>query len=206
MEDRIQLRVMGISYSQTQSGAYALILAQAGGPVRIPVVIGASEAQSIAMRMEGITPPRPLTHDLMANMTRAFGIALKEVFIYKFEDGVFSSEMKFIDMDREVTLDSRTSDAIALAMRVGAPIFTTREIMEETGFVLEETSEGVIGSSDKNETADVSQSPRMPDAEEFSIEQLEATLSQLIEREEYEEASRISEILKRKRGKNHKKE
>ena len=206
MEDRIQLRVMGISYSQTQSGAYALILAQAGGPVRIPVVIGASEAQSIAMRMEGITPPRPLTHDLMANMTRAFGIALKEVFIYKFEDGVFSSEMKFIDMDREVTLDSRTSDAIALAMRVGAPIFTTREIMEETGFVLEETSECVIGSSDKNETADVSQSPRMPDAEEFSIEQLEATLSQLIEREEYEEASRISEILKRKRGKNHKKE
>jgi bifunctional DNase/RNase len=206
MEDRIQLRVMGISYSQTQSGAYALILAQAGGPVRIPVVIGASEAQSIAMRMEGITPPRPLTHDLMANMTRAFGIALKEVFIYKFEDGVFSSEMKFIDMDREVTLDSRTSDAIALAMRVGAPIFTTREIMEETGFVLEETSEGVIGSSDKNETAGVSQSPRMPDAEEFSIEQLEATLSQLIEREEYEEASRISEILKRKRGKNHKKE
>lgn len=197
---------MGISYSQTQSGAYALILAQAGGPVRIPVVIGASEAQSIAMRMEGITPPRPLTHDLMANMTRAFGIALKEVFIYKFEDGVFSSEMKFIDMDREVTLDSRTSDAIALAMRVGAPIFTTREIMEETGFVLEETSEGVIGSSDKNETAGVSQSPRMPDAEEFSIEQLEATLSQLIEREEYEEASRISEILKRKRGKNHKKE
>lgn len=206
MEDRIQLRVMGISYSQTQSGAYALILAQAGGPVRIPVVIGASEAQSIAMRMEGITPPRPLTHDLMANMTRAFGIALKEVFIYKFEDGVFSSEMKFIDMDREVTLDSRTSDAIALAMRVGAPIFTTREIMEETGFVLEETSEDVIGSSDKNETAGVSQSPRMPDAEEFSIEQLEATLSQLIEREEYEEASRISEILKRKRGKNHKKE
>lgn len=206
MEDRIQLRVMGISYSQTQSGAYALILAQAGGQVRIPVVIGASEAQSIAMRMEGITPPRPLTHDLMANMTRAFGIALKEVFIYKFEDGVFSSEMKFIDMDREVTLDSRTSDAIALAMRVGAPIFTTREIMEETGFVLEETSEGVIGSSDKNETAGVSQSPRMPDAEEFSIEQLEATLSQLIEREEYEEASRISEILKRKRGKNHKKE
>lgn len=206
MEDRIQLRVMGISYSQTQSGAYALILAQAGGPVRIPVVIGASEAQSIAMRMEGITPPRPLTHDLMANMTRAFGIALKEVFIYKFEDGVFSSEMKFIDMDREVTLDSRTSDAIALAMRVGAPIFTTREIMEETGFVLEETSEGVIGSSDKNETAGVSQSPRMPDAEEFSIEQLEATLSQLIEREEYEEASRISEILKRKRGENHKKE
>lgn len=206
MEDRIQLRVMGISYSQTQSGAYALILAQAGGPVRIPVVIGASEAQSIAMRMEGITPPRPLTHDLMANMTRAFGIALKEVFIYKFEDGVFSSEMKFIDMDREVTLDSRTSDAIALAMRVGAPIFTTREIMEETGFVLEETSEGVIGSSDKNESAGVSQSPRMPDAEEFSIEQLEATLSQLIEREEYEEASRISEILKRKRGKNHKKE
>ena len=123
--DRIALKVLGISYSHTQSGAYALVLAQVGGPIRIPVVIGASEAQSIAMKIEGITPPRPMTHDLMANFCRAFGMGLKEVFIYKFEDGIFYSEMTFSDSEREVSLDARTSDAIALAMRMGAPIFTT---------------------------------------------------------------------------------
>lgn len=86
---RVRLRVLGISYSQIQNGAYALILAQVGGPFRIPVVIGASEAQAIALKMEGIVPPRPLTHDLFTGLGRAFGIELLEVFIYRFEDGVF---------------------------------------------------------------------------------------------------------------------
>lgn len=90
-ENRIRLKVLGISYSQIQSGAYALILAQVSGPYRIPVVIGAAEAQSIALRMESITPPRPMTHDLFVSFAHAFGIQLKDVFIYRFEDGVFSS-------------------------------------------------------------------------------------------------------------------
>ena len=115
---RVRLRVLGISYSQIQSGAYALILAQTDGPYRIPVVVGAAEAQSIAIKMEGVVPPRPMTHDLFAAMSQAFGIVLKEVFIHKFEDGIFSSELTFVDpAGQEVVLDARTSDAIAIAMR-----------------------------------------------------------------------------------------
>lgn len=95
-ENRVRLKVMGLSYSQIQSGAYALILAQVGGPMRIPVVIGAAEAQSIAMKMENITPPRPMTHDLFVSFAHAFGVKLTEVFIYKFEDGIFSSEITFL--------------------------------------------------------------------------------------------------------------
>jgi len=203
MDDKVQLKVLGISYSQTQSGAYALILAQVGGPIRIPVVIGAPEAQSIAMRMESITPPRPMTHDLMVNLTRAFGIALKEIYIYKFEDGIFSSEMVFTDSEREITLDSRTSDAIAIAMRTGAPIFTTRAIMEETGFVMEAKEAVDENDSEPDEIQPASSdSSQIPNIERYSIEELERTLNKLIEREEYEEASKVSEIIRRKKDKN----
>ncbi len=137
-DNRIQLKVLGISYSQIQTGAYALILAQIDGPYRIPVVIGATEAQSIAIRMENIIPPRPMTHDLFVSFAHAFGVKLKEVFIYKFEDGIFSSELTFSDGERQIVLDSRTSDAIGIAMRSKAPIYTTREIIDETGFIIEE--------------------------------------------------------------------
>ena len=200
--DRIALKVLGISYSHTQSGAYALVLAQVGGPIRIPVVIGASEAQSIAMKIEGITPPRPMTHDLMANFCRAFGMGLKEVFIYKFEDGIFYSEMTFSDSEREVSLDARTSDAIELAMRMGAPIFTTRAIMEETGFVMEGEGREDQAQNEDDGSDDSIQAMRVPDLERYSIEELEKTLARLIEREEYEEAARVSEILKRKKSSN----
>ena len=125
-ENRVRLKVMGLSYSQIQTGAYALILAQVGGPIRIPVVIGAAEAQSIALKMESITPPRPMTHDLFVSFAHAFGVKLTEVFIYKFEDGIFSSELTFSDGERTISIDSRTSDAIAIAMRTGAPIYTTK--------------------------------------------------------------------------------
>lgn len=127
---RIRLKVLGISYSQIQSGAYALILAQVDGPYRIPVVIGASEAQSIAIRLESIIPPRPMTHDLFVSFAHAFGVKLKEVFIYKFEDGIFSSELTFTDGERTIVLDSRTSDAIGIALRTKSPIYTTKEILD----------------------------------------------------------------------------
>lgn len=192
--DRIRLKVLGLSYSQIQNGAYALILAQVGGPIRIPVVIGAPEAQSIAMKMEGITPPRPLTHDLFTSFAHAFGVKLQEVFIYKFEDGIFSSEMTFTDGDRTITIDSRTSDAIAIAMRAKAPIYTTRSIMEETGFVME--------AADGAPDADVSEPTpdNEPRFENYTVEELERTLNHLIEREQYEEAARVSAILRKKRG------
>lgn len=204
---RVKLIVLGISYKEIKSGAYALILKQADGPYHIPVVIGAAEAQSIAMRMENVVSPRPLTHDLFVSFAHAFGVRLKEVFIYKFEDGVFSSELTFSDGKSEVMIDSRTSDAIAIAMRTGAPIFTTREIVEETGFMLEQVPDSDNASSGNpapadpfaGETDDSSPLPE-PKPENMTVEELERTLNQLIENEQYEEASRISAILKRKRN------
>ena len=204
-KDRISLKVLGISYSQIQSGAYALILAQIGGPYRIPVVIGAAEAQSIALRMESITPPRPMTHDLFVSFAHAFGIKLREVFIYRFEDGIFSSELTFSDDERTIVIDSRTSDAIAIAMRTGAPIFTTPEILVETGFLLEESSqedEDEAAAADApvfvEEEDDIADGEPAPKIENYTVEELQKLLARLIEQENYEEAARVNEIIKRK--------
>lgn len=223
MDDRISLYVLGLSYSQLQSGAYALILAESEGPRRIPVVIGASEAQSIAISLEGIRTPRPLTHDLFVSFAHAFGVKLSQVFIYRFEDGIFSSELTFTDGNRTVTIDARTSDAIAIALRAHAPIYTTPDILERTGFIIDNgefTKSGELDEDSLEEEADDStpafddddagHSPRYtrapynsneaPRPEQMSIEQLEITLSELIDNEEYEEAERISMILEKKKA------
>lgn len=197
--ERIRLRVLGISYSQIQSGAYALILAQVNGPYRIPVVVGASEAQSIAIKMEGIIPPRPMTHDLFTSLAQAYGIVLKDVYIHKFEDGIFSSELTFEDKNGiEVKLDARTSDAIAIAMRTQAPIFTTPEILEETGFILE--LKDAVSSRPADNDDDIADSFKEPKLENYSIAELEQMLSRHIENEEYEEAARIKAIIASRNG------
>ncbi|MDE7388575.1 MAG: bifunctional nuclease family protein [Muribaculaceae bacterium] len=180
-EKRIRLKVLGLSVGQIRQGAYALILAQADGPIRIPVVIGVNEANAIAARMDHITPRRPMLHDLFATMTHAFGIALQEVFIHKFEDGVFHAELLFTDGERRVTIDSRTSDAIAIAMRTGAPIYTTRAILEECGFVLD--GEQAVSPSAEAE-------PTEP-----TIEELERQLDEAIKAENYEEAARLNNLI-----------
>lgn len=203
MDDRIRLKVMGISYSQLQSGAYALLLSEENGPHKIPIVIGSSEAQSIAIKMEGIIPPRPLTHDLFVSFAHAFGVKLTEVFIYKFEDGIFYSELTFSDGSRSVQLDARTSDAIAIAMRTHTPIFTTPEVVSETGFILDE-NEVDDNSSDQKDIDEDAEIPGVdyfaePKLENYAIEELERTLMQLTEDENYEEAARVNEILQRKK-------
>lgn len=202
---RIRLEVLGISYSQIQTGAYALILAQADGPYRIPVVIGAAEAQSIALRMERITPPRPMTHDLFVSFAHAFGVRLVDVFIYKFEDGIFSSQLTFTDGERTIAIDSRTSDAIAIAMRTHTPIYTTPAILDETGFIMEQTDEDNDRHDDDNSKdtelpAERNSFLEGPPIEKFSIEQLEEELERLIAVEDYEKAARVNEILRHKRG------
>lgn len=196
-EDRIKLKVVGLTYSQIQSGAYALILGQVDGPYRIPVVIGAPEAQSIAIELEGIIPPRPMTHDLFESFTHAFGIKLLQVYIYKFEDGIFYSELTFSDGDRQIVLDSRTSDAIAIAIRTKSPIFTTSEILTTTGFVLENDNYYSL-RADKEEDMGVNAQPKI---ENYAIEELEALLARHIENEEYEEAARIQAIITDKKSK-----
>lgn len=197
--DRIKLKVLGLSYSQIQTGAYALILAQIDGPYRIPVVIGPAEAQSIALRMERITPPRPMTHDLFVSFAHAFGVKLKEVFIYKFEDGIFCSELTFTDGERDVAIDSRTSDAIAIAMRTNATIYTTREILDETGFILDEKVENEHEESIPDEMDDEELIDETAKSEDMSDSQLEELMAQMVEEENYEEAARISNILKARR-------
>lgn len=151
MDTKIKLRVQGLTNSQIQSGAYALILAEEEGTRRVPIIVGTSEAQSIAIALERITPPRPLTHDLFVTFAQAFGIRLREVFIYKFEDGVFYSELLFDDGVNQIRLDSRTSDAIAIALRVKCDIYTTVQIVTECGVVLEDS----IVVEDKDEDVDL---------------------------------------------------
>lgn len=195
MKEKIKLKVVGLTYSQIQSGAYALILGQIDGPYRIPVVIGAPEAQSIAIELEGIIPPRPMTHDLFESFTHAFGIKLLQVYIYKFEDGIFYSELTFSDGDRQIVLDSRTSDAIAIAIRTKSPIYTTSEILTTTGFVLD--SDAAPLHSDSDDDA-INAEPKI---ENYAIEELETLLAKHIDNEEYEEAAKIQNIINKKRQK-----
>ena len=197
MEDKIKLKVVGLTYSQIQSGAYALILGQVDGPYRIPVVIGAPEAQSIAIELEGIIPPRPMTHDLFESFTHAFGIKLLQVYIYKFEDGIFYSELTFSDGDRQIVLDSRTSDAIAIAIRTKSPIFTTSEILTTTGFVFDSDSNPSL-RADKDEDLGINAEPKLAN---YAIEELESLLAKHIENEEYEEAAKIQAIINEKKNK-----
>lgn len=204
MEDKIRLRVLGLSYSQVQSGAYALLLSEENGNHKIPVVIGAAEAQSIAIKIEGIVPQRPLTHDLFVSFAHAFGVKLTEVYIYKFEDGIFYSELTFSDGRRSVQLDARTSDAIAIAMRTHTPIYTTRGVINETGFIVEDLTDDRSNETGSGDTdgpsvagADYFAEPKL---ENYAIEELERTLEQLTEDENYEEAARVNEILQRKKA------
>ncbi len=195
MDERIRLKVLGLSYNQLQSGAFALILAEDGGPRRIPVVIGAPEAQSIAIRIEGVRPPRPITHDLFVSFAQAFGVRLREMYIYRFDDGIFYSELTFTDGERQVVLDARTSDAVAIVMRTGAPIYTTPEILEQTGFIIEEAEH----SDDiEDDSARADELPEGPRPENLAVEELQKMLDRAIEEENYEEAARLNEIIKNK--------
>lgn len=192
-EDKVRLKVLGITYSQVQQGAYALVLEQVGGPYRIPVVVGVSEAQSIAVRLENIVPPRPMPHDIMVSMSHGFGISLDEVFIYKFDDGVFLSELRFSNDDRSIAIDSRTSDAIALSLRTGAPIYTTREILEQTGFIIPD-------EEIKKDEKDGDEEPAEIRLDKLAVVELEKMLAGCVEREEYERAAEIKAVIDRKRA------
>lgn len=192
-EDKVRLKVLGITYSQVQQGAYALVLEQVGGPYRIPVVVGVSEAQSIAVRLENIVPPRPMPHDIMVSMSHGFGISLDEVFIYKFDDGVFLSELRFSNDDRSIAIDSRTSDAISLSLRTGAPIYTTREILEQTGFIIPDEEIKKDEKTGEEEPAEIR-------LDKLAVVELEKMLAGCVEREEYERAAEIKAVIDRKRA------
>jgi len=198
MGEKIRLKVLGITYNQIQSGAYALLLSEVKGRRRIPVVIGASEAQSIAARLENVALPRPLVHDMFHSMTRAFGIIVKEVFIYRFEKGVFYSEITFQEGDREVKIDSRTSDAIAIALRTKTPVYTTEEVMEETGF-----ESDIVGEADRADEPELAASAGRIPLERFAVAELEKMLADSIAKEEYERAAEIKQVIEQKHSADH---
>ena len=193
---KIRLNILGLSVSQTQSGAYALVLAEEEGDRRIPIIIGPVEAQAIAIQLEGLKPPRPLTHDLIKNMALAFDISLLEVTIYKLEEGIFYSEL-LCDMDgKEIKIDSRTSDAVALALRFRCPIFTSEEILQKAGIVLEGDDENspvrsLLDEEDDVETSSTSYA-------QYSMGELHELLNEAIEEEDYEKASVIRDELSKR--------
>ena len=196
----VRLIIKGISYSQTQNGAYALILNELDGPRKLPIVIGAFEAQSIAIALEkDIQPPRPLTHDLFKNTAERFGIHLSKVIIHQLNDGVFYSSMIVRQDDLEEVIDARTSDAIALALRFKAPIFTYEHILEQAGVVLqieEETKFSVKNPIDHKPHQE-SQEP-YTDYSSMDLDALESALELAVQQENYEQAARIrDEISKR---------
>lgn len=197
---KIKLNILGLSYSQTQSGAYALVLSEAEGDRRIPIIIGAVEAQAIAIQLEGLKPPRPLTHDLFLNTALAFNIEAIEVFIHKLEEGIFYAELICEQDGNRIRIDSRTSDAVALALRFECPIYTTEEIMDKAGIILEfeeDPESGSKSASDDNSSAEIPQ--ENSNYSNYSIEELNTLLDSAISDEDYEKASIIrDEINKRK--------
>lgn len=200
---KIKLNVLGISYSQTQSGAYALVLTEENGERRIPIIVGGFEAQSIALQLEGLKPPRPLTHDLFLNFAVSFKIDLLEVVIYKLEEGVFYSKLYCDNGEKKLTIDARTSDAIALALRFKCPIYTTDEIIERAGIVLDFAKESSGKGTETESSPGRKKVSRSQDQEEFrdlSVKELHELLEEAINMEDYERASLIRDELKQRKG------
>lgn len=206
MDTKIKLRVQGLTNSQIQSGAYALILAEEDGARRMPIIVGTSEAQSIAIALERITPPRPLTHDLFVTFAQAFGVQLREVFIYKFEDGVFYSELLFDDGVSQIRIDSRTSDAIAIALRIKCDIYTTPQIIAECGIVLEDAS--LIEDEDDDYPLLDKEPEEIEDEDELKKwlslldeEELAERLEEAVSDENYEYAKMYKDEIRRRQEK-----
>ena len=202
----IRLNIKGISYSQTQSGAYALILSEENGERKLPIVIGAFEAQSIAIALEkDIRPPRPLTHDLFKNFSERFNIVIKQVIIHKLVDGVFYASLICENNNIEEIIDARTSDAIALALRFSAPIFTYKNILDKAGVILKidnfnkgrkiENSLVLESESAKGEKM---KAPADETFKDLSLSDLKDLLKKAVQGEDYEVAAKLrDEISKR---------
>ncbi len=187
MEGYTKLQVLGITHSEIQSGAYALLLAEDVGSRRVPIVIGPAEAQSIAMVLENVSPQRPLTHDLFIGFASAFDIMLKKVLICNYRDGVFFAELVFEDAQGRVEhLDSRTSDAVALALREDAPIYISQAILDEASVDVE--------SSQVKESLHAERDV-MINVYVTRLRKLDASLKMLVESEQYEDASLVRDEI-----------
>jgi uncharacterized protein len=194
---RIRLNVLGISYSQTQTGAYALVLAEENGKRRIPIIVGGFEAQAIAIQLEGLKPPRPLTHDLFYSFARTFEVDITEVTIHKLEEGVFHSKLTCRNSSRTIEIDARTSDAIALALRFKCPIFTTSEIIEKAGIILDFEHPDEEHADDDKEIK-IKENLTEENLAQYDLSELQQMLDDAVRDEDYEKASMIRDEIHRR--------
>ena len=194
---RIKLKVMGISYSQTQSGAYALLLIEENGERRIPIIIGGFEAQAIVIKLENLEPPRPLTHDLIKKIADQFNITVMEVMIYKLEEGVFFSKIICNNGEKEYSIDSRTSDAVAIALRFGCPIFIDNDILEKAQLTNTPSDADMVSSGESGNLNEPSSK-----YSSLSDEELYKLIDDAVKTEDYERAASIRDELEKRKKKN----
>jgi bifunctional DNase/RNase len=199
---KVKLDIVGLSYSQTQSGAYALVLGEVNGRRRLPIIIGAFEAQAIAIEIEKMTPSRPLTHDLFKTFAQTYNIEIKEILIYNLVDGVFFAKLICTDGENTQEIDARTSDAIALAVRFNSTIYTYEFILSSAGIVIEGNDfvflENMDNLSKEQGQEDIDTSIPGTGYSNLSIEELNQKLLEAITDEAYEKAARIRDELNKR--------
>ena len=186
---KIKLEIVGLSYSQTQTGAYALVLGEANGKRRLPIIIGGFEAQAIAIELEKMTPSRPLTHDLFKTFADAYAIKVTEVIIYNLVEGIFYAKIVCDNGVKEEEIDARTSDAIALAVRFGCEIYTHEFILSSAGIILEE--DGTAKTGEKKAIDNT------PSKSVKSKAELESEMLKALNDEDYEKAARLRDEISR---------
>ena len=196
--EKVKLELVGMAFSQSQSGAYTLILGELGTDLKLPIMIGGFEAQSIALKLEGVEHQRPMTHDLIVNLLGTLNVKLERVEIVKFEEGIFFAELHLLQDTMPIVIDARTSDAVAIAIREDVSIYTTREVMDKAAVIL--TGENEDESSAEELILEGSESTH-PDLEDFSLEKLQEMLEEEIEQEEFEKASLIQAEINKRKGK-----
>lgn len=189
---KIDLEILDIALSGSSSGAYALVLGEVKGKRKLPIVIGGAEAQSIAIELENMRPSRPLTHDLMKNTMTAFGMEVTEVLIHKMVEGIFYAQLTVTDGIREEQIDSRSSDAVAVAVRFGCPIRCSQQVMDEAGVDLDGSESQVQGEEDA--------ALEVTESREESLEDLQRQLEEAIATENYELASELKKRIDARQG------
>lgn len=193
---KIELEIVALSHSITQTHSYAVVLGEVNGLRRLPIVIGGFEAQAIAVALEKMQPSRPLTHDLMKNFMSAFNVDLTEIIISDLQEGIFYSKLVCVGENDTVEIDSRTSDALALAVRFGCPIYTYENILDSAGILMEDSS----GKKKKQVNAPEREDTGNNDLKELSVEDLNALLNEVLEQEDYIRAIAIRDEINRRKN------
>ncbi len=199
--EKIRLEILGLSSSQSQAGSFALVLGEQGGKRRLPIIIGMFEAQAIAIEIEKISPNRPMTHDLFLSFAESFNFQINEIIISNLREGVFFAKIVCTDGIKEIEIDARPSDAIAIGLRFNVPIYTFESIMSEAGIILSEEDEAEeLLSSEEEEEKELAEKPEASSKKlnDYSTTDLESLLEEAINNEDYEAAAKIRDELSRR--------